>query len=43
MREYIGLQGKILRQFLRTCPDRRRVTLHVTVGDLEAFFTKSSN
>ena len=24
LREYIGLQGKFLRQFLRTCPDRRR-------------------
>ena len=43
LREYIGLQGKYLRQYLRTCPDRRRVALHVTVGDREAFFTRNSN
>ena len=43
LREYIGLQRKFLRQFLRTYPDRRRVALHVTVGDREAFFTRNSN
>ena len=39
----IGLQGKFLRHFLRTCPDWRRVALHVTMGDREAFFTRNSN
>ena len=38
LREYIGLQGDFLRQFSRTCPDRLRVALQVTVGDWNAFF-----
>ena len=43
LREYISLQGNFLRQFSRTCPDRLRVALQVTVGDWEAFFNRNSN
>ena len=43
LREFIGLQGNFLRQFSRTCPDRLRVALQVTVRDWEAFFNRNSN